>query len=73
MAPMYIAESKCPIKIISTSPNRGIVILLIMLGIANFNIDLFTWNSFLQRYKNESLLGSCFCVEKEFATHCGTL
>jgi hypothetical protein len=41
IAPIYIAESRCPIRIISTKPSNGMVILLIMLGIASFNIDLF--------------------------------
>ena len=49
IAPIYVAEPKCPIRIISTKPNNGMVMLLIMLGIASFNIERFMNLSFLQK------------------------
>ena len=38
MAPIYETESRCPISIMSTNPNKGTVMLLMMFGIASFRI-----------------------------------
>ena len=70
MAPIYIAESKCPIKIMSTNPNKGIVMLLIMLGIASFSMDLFILKYFstkiqkmMRFYDDVFLCGNNFILQ----------
>lgn len=53
IAPIYTDDPMCPINIMSTKPKSGMVMLLIMLGIANFKMDLFTMIMFLQIYEKK--------------------
>ena len=72
MAPIYMAESRWPIKIISTNPNNGMVMLLIMFGMASLSIDLFTSNSFftnIQKMNVFFVVITLFCVENNI--QCG--